>query len=251
MGTKRSRNIRAHRASWILHCGPIPEGKWVLHCCPGRHIPFCVNPDHLYLGDAADNARDTSDQIKNGFLQRAKYQLPGESGHCKITKIQALEIREKYTGKIGEQNVLASEFGITQGSVWYILKGIHWTVRDLGPVQALTDKYERLAKEKARPRRQHPMRGEDSPAHKLTWEQVREIRQKYSGKRGQQSELAREYHVRQNLIWMIVNHLIWKEQCAAENSTAHTPKIPQSSGGKTKVVEGLFSPQSWLYASTD
>src|SRR5260221_551593 len=34
----------AHRASWILHFGPIPDGMFVLHDCPGGDCPWCINP---------------------------------------------------------------------------------------------------------------------------------------------------------------------------------------------------------------
>lgn len=47
--------IMAHRASWIMHNGPIPDGRLVLHLCDN---PPCVRPTHLYLGDFKDNARD-------------------------------------------------------------------------------------------------------------------------------------------------------------------------------------------------
>ena len=47
--------IGAHRASWLLHKGPIPDGLFVLHRCD---VKICVNPDHLFLGTNHDNLVD-------------------------------------------------------------------------------------------------------------------------------------------------------------------------------------------------
>lgn len=46
---------RAHRASWIIHYGDIPNGMYVMHKCDNKR---CSNPEHLMLGTALENNRD-------------------------------------------------------------------------------------------------------------------------------------------------------------------------------------------------
>tara|TARA_R110000868_G_scaffold90170_1_gene250595 strand:+ start:277 stop:816 length:540 start_codon:yes stop_codon:yes gene_type:complete len=53
----------AHRISWMINKGPIPEGKFVLHKCDN---PTCVNPDHLFLGGYLENNRDMTQKKRHG-----------------------------------------------------------------------------------------------------------------------------------------------------------------------------------------
>jgi hypothetical protein len=95
----------AHRTSYRLHVGSIPDGMCVLHRCD---VPRCVNPSHLFLGTMAQN---TADALSNNRLCSGE-RHPGS----KLTDKEVALIRSSQDSQTG----LARQHGVSRSLIYLI-----------------------------------------------------------------------------------------------------------------------------------
>ena len=112
----RGKPFTAHRLSYIIAHGPIPDGLKVLHRCDN---PACVRPDHLWLGTHQDNMDDKVRKNRH-WVNR------GEShGMAKLTAAQVVEIRQRRAS--GEKGrALAVAFNVSEATISTVCSGKRW-----------------------------------------------------------------------------------------------------------------------------
>ncbi len=97
-----------HRLAYRLFVGPIMEGMMVLHRCGNA---ACVNPHHLYLGNARQNA---DDRRLHGNTKTG-----GRLPQTKLTDAEVVAIRASNDSCI----VLAKLYRVSRSYIWCIRAG--------------------------------------------------------------------------------------------------------------------------------
>ena len=90
----------AHRISYEMHKGEIPNGIFVCHTCDNRK---CVNPEHLFLGTAKDNYDDAISKNRIPIKPRKHPSLSSYyKGRCRCEQCKKLvsESLLKYRAKV-------------------------------------------------------------------------------------------------------------------------------------------------------
>lgn len=126
---------RAHRVSHELHVGPIPDGAFVCHSCD---TPRCVNPDHLWLGDATDNMRD---MYSKG---RDNPQKGDEHKDAVLTEKDVRAIRRDVRRWGRSHADVAREYGVTAGAILSAVAGVTWSHVDYWPEDAYAERGKKL-----------------------------------------------------------------------------------------------------------
>lgn len=134
------KRIYAHRYSWQISQGPIPDKMFVCHKCDN---PPCVRPDHLFLGTHDDNMLDA--KIKNRFATGVEqgrkvhpnpfpifsYESPtnqkargSKHGISKLTENDVRTIRQLL--KTHTQKHIAAMYNMTPGTLSVLARYITW-----------------------------------------------------------------------------------------------------------------------------
>lgn len=142
-GTER-KPIHAHRFSYEVNFGPIPEGLFVLHKCDN---PACTRPDHLWVGSIADNVRDSMAKGRNSppprppkhFANTENFKRGSEHYAARLTANQVHEIRRSTERGVD----LAARLGVAQTTISMIRRGRTWRHLAIGngdrPQPSLTE----------------------------------------------------------------------------------------------------------------
>lgn len=109
--------VKAHRVSYEMHNGPIPNGLVICHRCD---VPYCVNPDHLFAGSVAENNADRDRKGRHVALRGSEHNM------ATIDEEVVRGIRSAVASGL-KQATVARNFGVSKYIVNAIIKGRTWT----------------------------------------------------------------------------------------------------------------------------
>ena len=101
----------AHRAMWEVCYGEIGNGLGILHKCDNTQ---CINPDHLFIGTPADNAKDMRLKGRNKASKTA------------LTDKEKAEIRLIYYSNSHRYSLrrLAKMYGVWSTTIYRVVKDL-------------------------------------------------------------------------------------------------------------------------------
>lgn len=113
--------VSAHRISYMLHHGDIPEGQGfhgyvVCHRCDN---PSCVNPEHLFLGTQYANMQDRDAKWRRMAAEGAAH------GMAKLSERDVKAIRQ-LAGQYSQME-LAKMFSVSNSMISMIINRKNWT----------------------------------------------------------------------------------------------------------------------------
>lgn len=108
-----------HRLAYELYHGVKLRTRWVLHRCDNRR---CVNPKHLWLGDARDNNRDMRAKGRSRIGAKPR----GSAHHmAKLSEHDVCTMRTLYRWGMRMAHI-AQSYSLTHGAAANAVRGKTW-----------------------------------------------------------------------------------------------------------------------------
>lgn len=105
---------QAHRLSYEVFLGQIPDGMQVCHRCDN---PPCVNPEHLFLGTQKENLADS--------ISKDRFQRGARHYKTKLTADDVREIRRLRDGGMMHADI-AERYGLSEEGAAGIARRKRW-----------------------------------------------------------------------------------------------------------------------------
>lgn len=113
----------AHRISYVMECGDVPDGLLVLHHCDNKQ---CVRPSHLHVGTVSENAEEAYDR-----KLREPVSMPGESHPlAKLDWHKVNQIRFDFTFYVRSIDELAEAFNVSRCAIEDVVYNRTWKESD-------------------------------------------------------------------------------------------------------------------------
>lgn len=106
----------AHQVAYELCIQEIPKGLWVLHKCDNR---ACINPEHLFLGDAKINKHDS--------MRKDRHAYGENNGAALLSNDQVREIKALLAEGTLTQEGIGRRFNVAQCTISQIKLGQTWS----------------------------------------------------------------------------------------------------------------------------
>lgn len=111
-------NVYAHRLSYEIYVGEIPEKMYVCHRCDNT---LCVNPNHLFLGTPMDNVID---KVQKG---RMADQRGDKNPSSKLTESNVIKILSLINNSDKTYKEIGEIFGVGFDTISDIVNRKTWS----------------------------------------------------------------------------------------------------------------------------
>ena len=112
--------VDAHRISYKIHFGEVPNGLCVCHKCDNR---MCVRPDHLFLGTHSDNMKDCYKKGRMTLPTSSRFKKGAVPKNANTDVNLIIAIKKDIANRSGSLKMVAEKHGVSESCVRDISSG--------------------------------------------------------------------------------------------------------------------------------